>query len=412
MFRGRAQAMGAVAAAALVAATPALSAPRPPGLKPAVDSVEAGLWDLMDKAEREARQKAELNTDAALNAYVRDVICKVATEYCGDVRLYVMDRPFFNATMAPNGYSEVWSGLLLRCEDESELALVLSHEVTHFSENHSIEAHEADKRRRNATMVVAMGIAVVGTVAAAGSANPQSAQSIMDATSSLIDVVYLASISSYFRFSREHETEADIVGLRRMAAAGYSPQAGGALWRGLIAETTTSDFKRVREQDTRLGIFDSHPLSPLRAEALDAEAAKLPAPTRIAANRHRAAIRPSLAAWLKDDLRRRDFGQTLHTIDRLSKAKEDLGVLNFYRGEALRQRGKAGDLANAALAYQAATEQADAPPAAWRELGEARRRTGDAAGAKAALATYLSRAPEADDAWMVRETLDALSKGD
>ena len=55
-------------------------------------------------------------------------------------------------------------------------------------------------------------------------------------------------------------------------------------------------------------------------------------------------IRPFLSAWLADDLRRRDYGQTLLVIERLSSLGEDLGVLNFYRGETLRQRRSDGDL--------------------------------------------------------------------
>lgn len=407
----RARAMGAVAAAVLAAAGPVLAAPRPPGMKPAPDSVEAGYWDVFDKAEREAKRSAELNADPALNAYVRDVICKVAAEHCVDIRLYVLDRPLFNASMAANGYSEVWSGLLLRCEDEAELAFVLGHEVTHFAENHTIEAHNAEKSRRTAATVVMVGIAVVGAVAAAGSTDYQSAQSIRDATGGLVDAVYLASVAAFFQFSREHETEADILGLRRMADAGYAPKAGATVWRGLMAENATSDFDRVRKQDASLNIFGSHPLKPERVAALEGEAAKLTAAARPVENRHRAAIRPFLGAWLKDDLRRRDFGETLHIIERLSRSKEDLGVLDFYRGEAFRQRGKDGDLRRAADAYREATTQPDAPATAWRELGEALRRTGDRAGARTALEKYLIRAPEAEDGWMVRETLDSLSKG-
>jgi predicted Zn-dependent protease len=396
---------------AVLACAPALAQPRTPGAKPAPDSVEGGFWDVMDKAEREARRKAELNADPALNAYVRDVVCKMAAEHCSDIRLYVMDRPFFNAQMAPNGYSEVWSGLLLRCEDEAELAFVLGHEVTHFVENHTIEAHRAEKSRRNTAMVLMVGVAVVGAVAAAGSADYQSAQSINDATSGLVDAIYLASIASYFRFSREQETEADLQGVRRLASVGYRPGASATIWRRLMAETADSDFDRVRRQNTRLGIFDSHPLEPERAARLEGEAAKLVADAKPVQNRHRAAIRPFLGAWLKDDLRRRDFGETLHIIDRLAQSKEDLGVLNFYRGEAYRQRGKDGDLARAASAYRESTLHADAPAVAWRELGEAQRRGGDRAGARASLEAYLARAPEAEDGWMVRETLDSLSKG-
>lgn len=411
-MRKRRACISAALSVALLSGANAQAQPRTPGLKPAPNSAEAGLWDVMDKAEREARRKAELNADPALNAYVRDVICKVAAQHCGDVRLYVMDRPFFNASMAPNGYSEVWSGTLLRCEDEAELAFVLGHEVSHFVENHSIEAHQADKNRRNAAMVLVVGVAVVGAVATAGTTDYQSAQSIGDATRGLVDAIYLASIASYFRFSRQQETEADMLGVRRSADAGYRPGASVTVWRDLMAETATSDFERVRKQDTRLGIFDSHPLEPERAARLEAEAAKLTAAAKPVENRHRAAIRPFLGAWLKDDLRRRDFGETLYIIDRLSRSNEDLGVLNFYRGEAYRQRGKDGDLKRAADAYREAATQPDAPAAAWRELGEALRRTEDRAGARVALEAYLARAPQAEDGWMVRETLNSLSKGD
>lgn len=404
-------AAAALAAALLTCAATSHAQPRIPGLKPASDSAEAGFWDVMDKAEREARRKAELNTDPALNAYVRDLICQMAGEHCGDIRLYVMDRPFFNAQMAPNGYAEVWSGLLLRCEDEAELAFVLGHEVTHFVENHTIEAHRAEKSRRNTAMVLMVGVAVVGAVATAGSTDYQSAQSINDATSGLVDAIYLASIASYFRFSREQEAEADLQGVRRLASAGYRPGASATIWRGMIAESTKSDFDRVRKQNTRLGIFDSHPLEPERAARLEVEAAKLTAAAKPVQNRHRAAIRPFLGAWLKDDLRRRDYGETLHIIDRLAQSNEDLGVLNFYRGEAYRQRARDGDLARAATAYRDATVHSDAPSVAWRELGEALRRSGDRPAARAALETYLARAPDAEDAWMVRETLESLSKG-
>lgn len=410
MPRAHLRAAGAAILAVVVAASPATAAPRQAGLRPAPSSPEAGLWDLSDKAEQHVRHSAELNSDPALNAYVREVACKVAAEYCEGLRVYVLDRPFFNASMAPNGYTEVWSGLLLRCEDEAELAFVLGHETTHFAESHGIEAHEAMKARANAALVVSVGIAIAGAAAAAGAATPQSAQSIMNATGDLVDVVYLAQVAAFFRFSREQEAEADQLGLRRAVNAGYRATAAADSWRGLMTETAASDFEKIRKQDARLGIFDSHPLTATRVSALEAQAKTFKPGGEAGAARYRAAIRPFLGRWLKDDLRRRDFGETLQVIDRLARSGEDLGVLNFYRGESYRLRGKPGDVALARDAYAAATGQPDAPPAAWRELGEMRRRGGDAANARAALEAYLRVAPEADDAWMVRETLEALAK--
>lgn len=403
--------IAALAAALLLGAGPVLAEPRPVGLRPGADTIEGGLWGLFDKAEREAQNKADRNNDPALNAYVRDVACKVTAEYCNDVRVYVLDRPFFNAAMAPNGYTEVWSGALLRCADEAELAFILGHETSHFVENHSIEQHQADKTRANVALALSVGVAVLGAAAAASATDASGARSIMDSTGHLIDLIYLGRIAAYFAFSRQSEAEADRLGLARAAAAGYQASAGAASWRALMAETAASDFERVRKGQTRASIFDSHPLGTERIAALEAQARSLPTTGETGRERYRAAIRPHLAAWLRDDLRRRDFGTTLHLIDRLALPGEDLGVLNFYRGEAYRQRRKDGDLAQAAKAYEVATRYADVPVAAWRELGDIRKRDGDNVGARAAYEAYLNKASDADDAWLVRDALASMPQG-
>lgn len=369
------------------------------------------MWAQMDEAERDAKTRADLNTDPALNAYVRGVMCKVAAAYCGDLRVYVMDRPFMNASMAPNGYSEVWSGLLLRASDEAEFAYVLGHEVSHFTENHSIEAQRAQKTRANVGLALTVVVAVAGAASAAGATSANEAQSIMDATGNIIDLLYLGQMAAFFRFSREQEAEADLLGQQRTSAAGYDAAAGAESWRGMIVETKGSDFKRVRESRTHTSVFDSHPLDADRIAALDTQAKTLKPGGDRGRARHRAAIRPHLAAWLRDDLRRRDFGGTLVVIERLAADGEDLGVLNYYRGEAYRMRRGDGDLVRARDAYLASTVQPDAPAGVWRELGDIRRRDGDVAGAKVAYETYLAKAPQAEDAWLVQDGLSTLGNG-
>ena len=103
-----------------------------PGQRPPAGSDEDELWYAMERAERELQHHPLLVKDEALNAYVRGVACKVAGDYCPDLRVYIVDLPWFNASMAPNGMMLVWTGALLRFQDESELALVLGHEFAHF----------------------------------------------------------------------------------------------------------------------------------------------------------------------------------------------------------------------------------------------------------------------------------------
>jgi predicted Zn-dependent protease len=236
------------------------------------------------------------------------------------------------------------------------------------------------------------------------------ARDIMDVTGGLVNIVYLGTLASLFGFSREQETQADELGLKRAAAAGYSPSAGVNVWTALREENAASEFGKVRRREARVNIFGSHPLSGERLQTLGAVAAGLPTGGDFGRERHRAAIRPHLAAWLKDDLRRRDFGQTLTVIDNLAEGGEDLGVLNFYRGETYRVRGKPGDPEQALKAYAAASGHADAPVAVWRELGDLRRKAGDRAGARTAYESYLAKAAGAEDAWLVQDALKGLGE--
>lgn len=392
---GRRAALLASAFAIALIAQPALAQHRAPGLAPALDTAEGGLWAASDTAERQARRSPELNADPALAAYVRQVSCGIAAEYCDHVRIYVMDRPAFNATMAPNGYMEVWSGLLLRAETEAELAFVLGHEIGHFAENHTIERWNALKTRMGVAMAVGF---------AAGAAGAYYAVDL----SALGNLAYLGAIAATFNYSREQETEADRLGFTRAADAGYDAAAGAALWRNLQAETKASSFPSIRRSDAAGSVFRTHPITADRVSALDTLAAGRPDGGRTERERYRAAIRPHLASWLADDLRKRDFEGGLVLTQRLERDGMDRGVLGFHRGQIYRQRRSEGDLERARDAYLAASAFEDAPVAVWRELGDLQGRLGDKDAARAAWTIYLERATSADDRWIVEDSLTAL----
>lgn len=383
------------AVAATLIAQPALAQQRPSGLAPNLDTAEGGLWAAAETAERRARLSPEVNQDPALNTYVKGVACQVAPDYCNDIRIYVMDRPAFNASMAPNGYMEVWSGLLLRAETEAELAFVLGHEIGHFAENHSIEQWNALKTR----LGVAMAFGAV-----AGAAGAYYAVDL----SALGNLAYLGAIAATFNYSRGQETEADRLGFERLVAAGYDARAGSTLWRSRQEEARASSFPSVRREDASGSIFRTHPITAERIAALDGLAAGHPDDGRTERERYRAAIRPHLAAWLADDLRRRDFEGNLVLTARLERDGLDLGVLSFHRGELYRQRREAGDLERARDAYLVASAYEDAPVAVWRELGDLQSRLGDASAARTAYNTYLERATTADDRWIVEDSLAGL----
>ncbi len=384
----------AASALLLAVAAPAAAQQRAPGLAPAPDSVEGGLWGLMARTEEDALHSADLNPDPALTEYVRGVACRVADEYCGDIRVYVMDRPYLQASMAPNGYMEVWSGLLLRAESEAQLAFVLGHELGHFIENHSLERWNTQKTWATAAMVISVGAGVAGAYYGVD-------------LSGVGDIAYLAAASSIMSYSRGQEFEADVIGFERMVEAGLEPTAAAAIWRQQQAERRFSSFRSVRESEAMGSVFRTHPLTADRIAALDALAADRPG-GREERERYRAAIRPHLAEWLAQDLARRDFGSSLALADRLARDGLDLGVVEFHRGQIFRQRREQGDLEKARDAYGASVLHSDAPEAAWRELGDLERRLGNPDAAREAWTAYLDLAPSADDRWIVEDSLTAL----
>ncbi len=374
-------------------APPSSAPPLPPPsrARPDVATDEGGLWGMSDRAEQDARASGQLEDDPALNAYLRDVACRVAGSSCGEIRLYVMNRPYFNASMAPNGYMEVWSGLLLRAEDEAQLAFVLGHEIGHYGERHSLAMLRTLRGRANAAMV----FSILASAAGAGAVG---------------DIIYLGTIASVFGFSREGEAQADIIGFDRAVSAGYDANAGRLLWTNLIAETQASDNPDTRRAETRASIFRTHPLSSDRVEVLTARAAQAGA-GETHRERYRATIRPFLEQWLRADLRRRDYGQTWLVLDRLAAHGEDLGIVEYFRGEINRIRRAEGDSNRALQHYTNAIAQPDAPAAAWRELGEYASRAGNNAEAAVFFSTYLERAPNAGDSALVTARIAQLTGG-
>src|SRR5258706_11508269 len=108
-------------------------------LRPDLATDEGGLWALMDREEPRLRRSPFALRDPQLRDYVQDIACRLAGDHCPDVRVYLVQTPLFNANMAPNGMMQVWTGLLLRVENEAQLAAVNGHEIGHYGARHSVQ---------------------------------------------------------------------------------------------------------------------------------------------------------------------------------------------------------------------------------------------------------------------------------
>ena len=382
--------LAVIAAAVLAAAgTSAIpdKAPLPPftvGYEPSTVD-ERGIWMEADESERKLRDSKSVIHDESLNRYIKDVLCRtVGAERCRGARVYVQEVPAFNASMAPNGTMVVWSGLLLRVRSEAELAAVLGHEFAHFELRHTVAAF---KQRRNATDIAAWAVVLGGLT------NTD--------TRDLQQSLY----ASMFRYSREEEQEADLLGFKYLAAAGYPTVAAPDLWKHLMAEQDASAIGRGQKPKHRYeaGFFDDHPTDLKRAEYLTQEAEKIGDMGRDPrAAELRAAVAPLLPRLLEAQIKLNDFGGTEYILEQHAADRGWTGDLLFARGELYRLRGNPRDIAASVDFYHQALAAGYSNPQLQRNLGLSLLRNGQLTEGTAVLSEYLRLSPDANDAKAIK----------
>lgn len=350
---------------------------------------EAGLWFQMDKYEENVQKNPNLNRDPELNAYVQNVVCNVTGEYCDDLRVYVVDAPLFNATMAPNGMMTVYSGLLLRTENEAQLSCVVGHEFGHYLENHSLQLWRSAKASSNA----ALAFAIVTAGAGIGLAG---------------NLGYLVAAGVLADYNRDMEREADDIGYRVSADYGYDSSQCAQVWTNLISEIEASEFKKVRKRANSSNAFSSHPVPTERIENLQALSTEYPGGSDVGMDRHDAAITPFLEDWLEAELKANDYDRHIQLFQDLKARGRNAAVVDFYMGEAYRLRRVEGDEARAIAAWESASTSSDAPAVTWRALGEAYRKMNRDADALEAYQTYLMNDPDASDSALIQKYIDDL----
>lgn len=366
------------------------AAPAPPTGKPLAnvpigpdyqpqDKDERGLWMTVAEDERLLQQSNFVIRDPALNAYVRGVFCRmVGDAQCAAVRIYLVRTTEFNASMAPNGMMIVNTGLLVRLQDEAQLAEILGHEYTHYRYRHVLQGFR-EARARSTEAVWLSFIPVIGTLAALG------------------------SYGQYFQFSRTMEAQADSESVPLMVNAGYDPQRAWRIWEQIRDEQDATALARQRKsrKDKDRSIWASHPPTAERLAALKGLADKaVVAGATDGRDRYRAALSNWWPQFIDDEIKRNDFGSTEFLLGMLARDGWTPALL-YARGELYRARARPDDLKAAIGFYQQAIAAPAAPPEARRGLGLALLRSGAPSEGKAALRDYLTARPDASDKAML-----------
>jgi len=161
-----------------------------------------------------------ISKDPAGNALLKKVggrIAAVADLPGAEWEFVLFDSPEANAFCLPGGKVGVYTGILPITKDEAGLATVIGHEVAH-----------AEKRHGNERVSRALLTQLGGSLVQSG----MSAYGYETKTQVAAATVYgmTTQLGVSLPHSRTQESEADYIGLLRMAQAGYSPEASVAFW--------------------------------------------------------------------------------------------------------------------------------------------------------------------------------------
>jgi Zn-dependent protease with chaperone function len=212
------------------------------------DDVQVGR-----QAAAEVEQKLPLLNDQEVQYYIERVgqrlVESIPQEFQHpEFRYYfkVVNAREINAFALPGGPMYINRGMIEAARTEGEMAGVMAHELSHVALRHGTA--QATKAQKYSLLA---GIAGIAGAVIGGPAVGQIGQ---------------AAVGTYFlKFSREYETEADILGAQIMARAGYDPR------------DLANMFRTIQQQGGSGGpeFLSSHPNPSNRYERINQEAAML-----------------------------------------------------------------------------------------------------------------------------------------
>lgn len=176
----------------------------------------------------QVKQEEKISKDPALNTRIQRIGKRIAASVGREIpnaqwEFVVFDSPTVNAFALPGGKVGVYTGLIKIASSDDEIAVVMGHEIAHVTSRHG-----AERTSQN------YAIAGVGLLAAIG----MEVKDVDPAKRNMALAAYGmgTQVGLALPYSRLHETEADSVGLRFAAGAGYDPRAGATFWRKMAAQ--------------------------------------------------------------------------------------------------------------------------------------------------------------------------------
>lgn len=229
---------------------------------------------------QEVERSSKLIDDPVVTEYINRVGQNLVRN--SDARvpftIKVIDSDEVNAFALPGGFFYVNSGLILRAQEESELAGVMAHEISHVTARHGTK----NATKGQIAQLATIPLLLLGPAGVAGYG--------------LYEGLNIALPLTFLKFSRDAEREADFLGLQYMYKAGYDPNAYITFFERIQAD-------EKRRPGTIPKVFSTHPPTPERIENAQKEIA------RILPNRTEYIVTTSEFDSVKERLRRIMFAR-------------------------------------------------------------------------------------------------------
>ena len=171
--------------------------------------------------QAEMVQRVGSRLTAATESYLADKgLSALVANYQWEFNL--VNNAEVNAWCLPGGKIVVYTGIMPLITSDTELAVVLGHEISHAILKHGQE-------RMSQQLLVQYGGAALSVLV---SQKPAETQALFN------NVYGVSSTLGVLAYSRKHETEADKTGLNIMATAGYNPNAAVTFWERMAAASS------------------------------------------------------------------------------------------------------------------------------------------------------------------------------
>jgi hypothetical protein len=200
----------------------------------------------------EVERQAKFIDDPVITEYINRVGQNIVLH--SDARIpftiKVIDSDEVNAFALPGGFFFVNKGLILAADNEAEVAGVMAHEIAHVTARHAMENQAKG-------MLAEIGL-LAGSIFLGGLGGMLINQGAQ-----------FGALLGFMKFTRSAESEADMLGVEYMWAAGYDPNAMSTMFEKLAA-------KNKKKPGTFSKLFESHPQSVDRMEATRQLVARFP----------------------------------------------------------------------------------------------------------------------------------------